>query len=71
LDKWKLKKKIGFFCETCDSISYSYDCCGNSACNGSGCDKCKGYNSIIWKLVDEGKCPSKDEVPHKNDGLDV
>lgn len=53
----------------CDSISYKFDCCGNTACNGSGCDECMALNPKIWRIVNEGKAPSKDEVPHIKDDL--
>ena len=66
----EIKKENWFFCVLCDTVSYKFDCCGNIACSGGGCDKCKELNPEIWKIVNEGKAPNKDEVPHYNDTLE-
>lgn len=29
-----------FYCEECQDISYRFECCGNTVCNGSGCEIC-------------------------------
>lgn len=62
-----IKKENWVFCLECDSISYKFDCCGNLACTSGGCDLCKDLHKEIWKIVNEGNSPNKDEVPHVND----
>lgn len=36
-----------FWCECCESVSYRFICCGNSACNAGGCDMC----IPIWQNI--------------------
>lgn len=58
----KIIAKNWFFCLECDSVSYKFDCCGNTVCNGSGCEKCDELHSEILRIMNAGESPSKDEL---------
>lgn len=40
------------YCLLCETSVVTCPDCGNSSCNGSGCDKCK---DTLWPAVDEAK----------------
>lgn len=51
----KLKGSF-FHCVECDDDSYKFDCCGNSICNGSGCEVCNNdeLRQEILNQLDQG-----------------
>ena len=56
-----LKDENWFVCGTCgDRIAYKFECCGNSSCNGGGCDVCCGETKLYREIelrVDYGLHP--------------
>lgn len=52
-----------FYCKECETVSYRFDCCGNSYCNGSGCEKCDELHSVIGKMINEGEHPPIENLP--------
>jgi len=59
----EIKPENWFFCELCDTVSYKFDCCKNTACNGGGCDQCKELCAEIIRMINAGKVPAKETVP--------
>lgn len=59
----EIKKENWFYCTGCAHVSYRFDCCGNSSCNGGGCDKCKEFRDHVYKLIEEGKYSDRIPLP--------
>lgn len=41
-----------FWCETCRSVSYRFECCGATVCNGAGCEKCGEMIGLFGAAVE-------------------
>ena len=66
----ELKQENWFYCGTCDTIAYRLECCGNTSCNGGGCTKCTELWDEVWRVINAGKAPAKDSVPHIPNDMD-
>jgi hypothetical protein len=54
-DRW-------YWCSHCRRAAISCDHCGNSSCNGSGCDLCnKDFDEVI-DITNKGLAPKKEEL---------
>lgn len=58
----KINDDQWFFCELCDTMSYTFECCGNTACNGGGCDKCGELWKEVWEKIHAGDHPPQESV---------
>jgi len=58
----KLKDSRWFFCSSCQTVAYHFECCGNISCNAGGCDDCMD-RSEVDRRVDEGDHPPQTPVP--------
>lgn len=72
MTKFEPKEENWFYCAMCDTVSYKFDCCGNTICNGGGCDKCSGPIGSrtgnepwdqVWRLVKTKQHPPIEEMP--------
>lgn len=52
-----------FFCELCDTVSLRLPCCGNTTCNGGGCEKCDKEWDEAWEMIHNGTAPKKEDIP--------
>ncbi len=52
-----------FWCERCNYPSIECESCGNSSCNGGGCERCLADFIEVAGLIAEGKAPAKDQIP--------
>ena len=68
---FKVKDENWGYCELCDCISYHFDCCGNSLCNGGGCDVCcPDHHKLIEEMIMFGKHPPIGEMKRWEDNID-
>jgi hypothetical protein len=52
-----LNRENWFFCPNCEQVAYKFDCCGNTSCNGGGCDLCNEIWDEVWRLIRIGAAP--------------
>ena len=52
-----VKHENWFFCQQCNEVSYKFDCCMGTTCNGLGCDKCHDDNLAISDMIQKGEHP--------------
>lgn len=53
-----LKDENWRICGTCgDCVAYKYECCGNTSCNGGGCDVCHDLHNEIRLRIEYGLHP--------------
>ena len=60
----EIKEENWFYCCLCRAMSYKLNCCGNTTCNGGGCEKCRDLWDEATKMIHEGTCPRIEDVPH-------
>lgn len=53
-----------FYCELCGTVAIKMPCCGNTSCNGGGCDKCDKDWEEAREMIHNGTAPSADSIPH-------
>lgn len=59
----ELKDANWFYCGGCETASYKFDCCGNSSCNGGGCEQCTEAWEEVWRRIKSGEAPTKERLP--------
>jgi len=65
----KIKQKNFGWCATCDCVSYHFECCGNTTCNGAGggCkNKCEDIYDEVREMIQSGQHPSIEKLKEKN-----
>lgn len=51
------KRERWFYCCLCRDVSYKFECCNNTFCNGGGCEICKEHHQIIKELIEYKEYP--------------
>jgi hypothetical protein len=52
-----------YYCDRCETVCVKCDSCGNSSCNGGGCEICDDDFKISHQMIENGTAPLKDGLP--------
>lgn len=61
-----VKDENFFYCLECQQKSYLFECCNNSYCIGSGCDKCDELWDMVDRYFKDNADPNSPEFESRN-----